>query len=357
MLKASDAMDETTINELNQLTPTLMRPIFNCALMLDRIAALQPVGRRALAARLHMSEREVRTLADELRASGYLRIDAAGMELTEAAREPLKTAQALVRSLRALSSLETKLTHLLGVRRVIVCAGNSDEDDSVLNEMGRAAASKLRPMLCDGATLAVTGGTTIAAVARNIPSGPPIDLQVLPARGGLGRTVETQAGTLAAEIARRLGGHHRLMHLPDTLTPAAQREIVKLPEIREVMDMLSHTDVLMYGIGRADDMARHRRMQPEELKLLKSRGAVAEAFGYYFDSDGQSVLAATSVGLDIAHVEQVRQVIAVAGGARKADAILAVTRHHRHDLLVTDEGAARQILHNIQLASQHRSVL
>lgn len=350
-------MDDTTIHELIQLAPTLMQPIFNCALMLDRIAALQPVGRRALAARLHMSEREVRSLADELRASGFLKIDAAGMELTEAAGEPLKTAHALVRSLRALNSLETKLTHLLGIRRIIVCAGNLDEDSGVLDEMGRAAAGKLRPMLHDGSTLAVTGGTTMAAVARSIPSGPPIDIKVLPAQGGLGRDVEIQAGTLAAEIARRLGGTHRLMHLPDTLTPAVQREIVKLPEIREVMDMLERTDVLMYGIGRADDMARNRRMPPEELDILQHRGAVAEAFGYYFDGEGRPVMAATSVGLDIKHVEHVRQVIAVAGGARKAEAILAVTRHHRHDLLVTDEGAARQILYNIQLASPHRNVL
>lgn len=350
-------MDEKTIHELTKLTPSLMQPVFNCAMMLDRIAALQPVGRRALAARLHMSEREVRSLADELKSSGYLKIDAAGMELTEAAQEPLKTAQALVRSLRALSSLETKLTHLLSVGRVIVCAGNCDEDASVLDDMGRAATGRLRQMLAPGATLAVTGGTTIAAAARAIPPGAPIDVQVLPARGGLGRNVETQAGTLAAEIARRLGGHHRLMHLPDTLTPAAQREIVKLPEIHEVMEMLKHTDVLMYGIGRADDMARNRRMSADDIATLKSRGAVAEAFGYYFDAEGLPVMAATSVGLDIEHVEHVKSIIAVAGGARKADAILAVTRHHWHDLLVTDEGAARQILHNIQLATQHKSVL
>ena len=124
-------------------------------------------------------------------------------------------------------------------------------------------------------------------------------MQVLPARGGLGRNVETQAGTLAAEIARRLGGHHRLMHLPDTLTPAAQREIVKLPEIHEVMEMLKRTDVLMYGIGRADDMARNRRMSADDIATLKSRGAVAEAFGYYFDAEGLPVMAATSVGLDV----------------------------------------------------------
>ena len=36
--------------------------------------------------------------------------------------------------------------------------------------------------------------------------------------------------------------------------------------------------------------------------------------------------------------------IAAAAGASKAEAILSVLRHDRHALLVTDEGAARQIL-------------
>ena len=36
--------------------------------------------------------------------------------------------------------------------------------------------------------------------------------------------------------------------------------------------------------------------------------------------------------------------VAVAAGSSKAEAIIAVLRGHRHELLVTDEGAARQML-------------
>ena len=42
-----------------------------------------------------------------------------------------------------------------------------------------------------------------------------MNVMVVPARGGMGGALETQANTLACEIARRLGGHHRMMHLPD----------------------------------------------------------------------------------------------------------------------------------------------
>ena len=78
----------------------------------------------------------------------------------------------------------------------MVVAGNADEDEHVLEEVGRSAASRLRHYLSDGSILAVTGGGTIAKVARYLPQGSPMDVTVLPARGGVGRKVETQALSL-----------------------------------------------------------------------------------------------------------------------------------------------------------------
>ena len=44
---------------------------------------------------------------------------------------------------------------------------------------------------------------------------------------------------------------------------------------------------------------------------------------------------------DIGHVSRAA---VLAGGASKAEAILAVLRHHPHKLLVTDEGAAMKMM-------------
>lgn len=51
-------------------------------LILERVAALEPIGRRALAARLHLAEREVRAAAEALKRAGCLTQSASGMELT-----------------------------------------------------------------------------------------------------------------------------------------------------------------------------------------------------------------------------------------------------------------------------------
>ena len=56
-------MDTSMLGTLSQIAPDLMEEIELRALVLERVAALAPIGRRALAARLHLSEREVRSAA------------------------------------------------------------------------------------------------------------------------------------------------------------------------------------------------------------------------------------------------------------------------------------------------------
>ena len=80
-----------------------------------------------------------------------------------------------------------------------------------------------------------------------------MNVMVVPAQGGFGREVETQANTLAAEIAQRLGGHHRLLHLPDHMDEQAKQEMLRLPEIRETMERIQRADIILHGIGCAQE--------------------------------------------------------------------------------------------------------
>ncbi len=337
-------MQEDFLDLMQHLAPDLAREMGLRALVLERIAVLQPVGRRQLAARLNLPEREIRTVATVLKEEGFIDLDAAGMSLTSAADAVLPGAREFSRAMRGLTALETTLSGLLNVPRVFVAAGNADEESHVLHDVGRMAAQRLRSILQSGDTLAVTGGGTMSEVARNMQPSSPMNVMVVPARGGMGRTVETQANTLAAEIARKLGGHHRLMHLPDHMDAAAMQEMRKLPEVRETIELLQRADVILHGIGRADEMAKHRHLSVSLTRKLLSEGAVAEAFGYYFDREGNCLYTASSVGVDLGRLKPNCLMIAVAAGEKKAEAMIAVLRHYRHEMLVTDEGAARKII-------------
>ena len=171
-----------------------------------------------------------------------------------------------------------------------------------------------------------------------------MNVMVVPARGGMGSSVETQANAVAAEIARRLGGHHRIMHLPDALDAQALQEMMKLPEVKETLDLLQRADLVVHGIGRADALTDWRNVPLSEKRDILSAGAVGEAFGHYFDIDGNAVCPSSAIGIDIAQYKRIDEVIAVAGGASKAEAIIAVSRIRPGMVLMTDESAARAII-------------
>ncbi len=337
-------MDADLITLMRRLAPDLIDEITRRALILERIAALQPVGRRQLAQRLNLPEREIRNTAIILKELGYLELDASGMSLSPKAEEVLEGARSFSSAMSGLAETERRLRGLLPVNQVLIAPGNADEDPQALQDVGRLCASKLRSMLRSGNTLAVTGGRTVAAVARNLQSPTSLNVMVVPARGGLGRSVELQANTLAEEIAGRLGGHYRLIHLPDTMDATAMQELCRLPEVQETLELLERADIILHGIGTAAEMMKERRVPRETQLRLTQEGARGESFGAYYDLQGKCLLESASLGVDLAKLKPTCRMIAAAAGASKAEAIIAILRHTKHTVLVTDQGAAERML-------------
>ena len=177
-------MDTSILGTLFDIAPDLMEEIELRTLVLERVAALGPIGRRALAQRLCLPEREVRSAADALRASGCINQSAAGMELTERGRGLVETARAVSRGRRSLSSMELALSHKLNVERVCVVRGDADMDESVLTEAAETAARQVRFLLQDAHVLAVSGGRMLRMTAEAVSIAAPLDVTVVPAQGG-----------------------------------------------------------------------------------------------------------------------------------------------------------------------------
>ncbi|MFY9485012.1 MAG: sugar-binding domain-containing protein [Bacillota bacterium] len=313
--------------------------------ILRNIHFSQPIGRRAMALRLKTQERVIRREIDFLRDAGMVEITGAGMHLTAEGEEILRELREYIRTLRGLSYLERSVAEVLGLQEVIVVSGDSDDDESVKKELAKAAAYYIKKNLKDDYTIAVTGGTTMAEVARAFaPSRTKRNVTVVPARGSLGEEIEQQSDTVAVAVAKGLGGSYRLLNLPDDLSEDIASQLVEEPRIYEVVEQIRNADMVVHGIGTAEEMARRRRLPEEQARLLRRLGAVGEAFGFYFDRNGSVVHTTPSLGLKIEDLSEIEQVIAVGGGRTKAEAIIAVSANNLHKALITDEGASRRIL-------------
>lgn len=340
-----------TVAGLQQrLVPELIDVLTKRYTILRTVSLLQPVGRRVLAQELGTTERKLRSEVEFLREQGLLAASGLGMTLTPAGEELMEELAQFMHEVRDLTRREAILAGCLNLARVIAVPGDSDVSETVQKDMGRAAAQYLKSILSDGMVIAVSGGTTLAAVAAAlVPANYHGSITVVPARGGMGEDLAKQAGTIAAKIAGKLNANHRLLHLPDSLGEEAAAAVEQEPEIREVLELVRSASVLLLGIGVAQAMARRRHLRPDQLALLDRLGAVGETFGYYFNRRGEIVYVTPSTGLKLENIKRIGHVIAVAGGASKAEAIVSVLSYKFPPVtLITDEGALTGMLNLLE---------
>ncbi|HBS46270.1 MAG TPA: hypothetical protein DEA91_20665 [Paenibacillus sp.] len=329
-----------------QLLPDLMETLKRRYTILHQIMLSDIIGRRTLAASLDMTERVLRAETDLLKSQGLIEIESVGMRISAAGRRLLDLLEPVVKSLFGLDELEEKIRATYGLDKVIVVPGDCESSPFTKRELGRAGAKALLSVLRTDDIVAVTGGSTLADMADQLT--PPLSLSYknawfVPARGGLGESMEIQANTIASTMAKRVGANYRLLHVPDLLSGDAYQSLALDSNIGEIVQIIRSSRIIVHGIGDAIEMTRRRKLDEATVSEIQGEGAVAESFGYYFNEEGQVVHTMLTMGLRLEDIVRTETVIGIAGGKPKAKAIHAMLRFGQENILVTDEAAAVEI--------------
>ncbi|MFY9214473.1 MAG: sugar-binding transcriptional regulator [Tissierellaceae bacterium] len=334
-----------TIEILKKMVPEIMDLVEKRYLILRTIYYNEPIGRRTIAHKLGLKERSVRYEANLLSDQGLINIDNMGMYITEDGKELIKSLSGLYGELKGITRIERILEERLKIKRVYIAPGTFLEDQTVIKDMGKIVSQLLDRLIQPKDIIGITGGNTMAAITDEFSDySKKRDVIVTPARGGLGSDLNTQSNSIAAKLAEHLGGSYRLLYVPDGLDGETFDLILKNKEVKESIDTINKMNVLIFGIGRADTMAERRKLPKEKVDELLSKKAVAEAFGHYFDICGKEIWEYKTIGLSLDKFKSLNNLIGVAGGEEKAEAIIAVSSLNPNMVLVTDEAAARKIL-------------
>ena len=210
--------DAVLIEIQQQLLPDLLVVMRKRYLILRQVMLSESIGRRSLAASLDMTERVLRAETDFLKSQDLLIIDAAGMRISDSGKRLLEEMEPLYKVMFGLSELEERIRKLLWIKAG--CDRRRDSENSLHSkrELGRAGCSVLRKAMGKNDVIAVTGGSTLAQVANQLTSQPPLKGNwFVPARGGLGESLDYQANTIASTMAKRTGAQYRMLHVPDHL--------------------------------------------------------------------------------------------------------------------------------------------
>ncbi|WP_170008155.1 sugar-binding transcriptional regulator [Bacillus fonticola] len=332
------------VTAIRQLTPELVPLLQRRYVVLKAIGRMGPVGRRSVAQTLGLSERVLRGEVNNLKTQELLDVSSEGMRMTEKGRQTLLELDELMRDLLNLTELQHALMDEYALEKVFIVPGNSDESPWVKRELGRVTVECMKQLRTGKNIIAVTGGTTMATVADMLTPDFGTDALFVPARGGIGEEIYNQANTICAKMAEKTQAEYKALYVPDQVSQDAYEKFVQEPSIREVLEYISAADFVLHGIGDAMTMAKRRKTSEEDVKKIQQGHAVGEAFGYYFDEEGNVVYKVQTIGIQLEHLKGAKHLLAVAGGASKAKAIQAYCKQAPSaTILITDEAAARNM--------------
>jgi central glycolytic genes regulator len=341
---------QDTLKLQQKVVPEMIELLEKRYKILRTIYYNQPIGRRVLSNLLEMGERIIRTEISFLKSKNLIEINTPGMTITDEGEEIINKLKDSIHEIKGLSEIEKYIKEKLSLKQVIVVPGDMDEDKTIINELGKVAAHYINGIIKENYTIALTGGTTIKEVVDNLSKINNLkNILIIPARGGMGGNVETQANTLAASFANRVGGRYKLLHVPDNLSSSVLNSLLNEEDIKEIKNNIDNSNVLIFGIGRTDEMGKRRGLTQDQLDKLEKIGAVGEAFGYYFNCKGEIVYSTPTIGVNMDNIKKIGTAVAIAGGKSKAQAILAieVNNTNKNNVLITDEGAAREMVNII----------
>lgn len=242
--------------------------------------------------------------------------------------------------------LETQLEERYSLRAVqVVGTDASQPAETSLKQIGMAAATYLVRTILPRQTIGLAWGSTLNAMVQALSPLPIDGVRVVQTLGGIGPPdAEAYAGDLVRRLAQQLGAAAVLLPAPGVVSTAAVRDaLCEDPHVRAALDLLDALDVVFVGIGSLASnpvLTDGHSLPPGTHAELVAAGAVGDIALRFFDAKGKSVKTSLDeriLGISADQLRRAGQVVAVAGGQEKVDAIHAALMSDIVHVLITDE--------------------
>ncbi len=242
-----------------------------------------------------------------------------------------------------------------GLRNAVVVKSPADRSDLTGDaapdpeNLGVVAAGLLSELVREGDVLGLAWGRSIITMANALESLPPCTVVQLTGVYDAG-TAERGSVEAVRRTAQVAGGEAHPMYapmvLPDAGTAAALRQQTG---IAAAMGYFDKVTVAVVSIGSWEPRVStvYDALSDAERRHYAELGVAAEMSSHLFAADGRRVghdLRDRCITVDADRLRRVPEVVAIAGGIRKAGAVGAVLRSGLVTSLVTDTAAADHLL-------------
>ncbi|HWL69555.1 MAG TPA: sugar-binding transcriptional regulator [Geminicoccus sp.] len=287
-----------------------------------------------IASRLSMSRVKVNRLIAQAHREGLIRVFIEG------------TPQECV-------TLEDRLCRKFGLSGCFVAPMlGEDERPLPVETLAVAGARVLHNALETGQArlIGVGHGRTLAAMADRLPRQQRDGVRFVSLLGSLTRNAAANPFDVIHRLCERTGAESYFLPVPFFADNGEDKAVLMAQRsVRHALDLGRQADLVIAGLGEVASgsfLVRTGMITAEELDELRRLGAVGEILGRFFDANGRLVDAeinARAIAIDLADL-QGKEVVILAGGRSKPQAIRAILSTGLVTRLVTDEATAHAVI-------------
>ncbi len=250
--------------------------------------------------------------------------------------------------------LATRLADGFGLKEAFVVPTSVDHaDNDILRVVSEMGALYFENHIQPNQVVTVTWGRTLLQVARALNENPVRGVAVAQTLGGLnsGHTYNLNPYRVASLFGEKLHAPVYHLYVPVMVASKELRDLfLSDPGVQSTLAVARLAAMTLVSVGKVDHTAtvvQTGLLDGSVVEQLKARGAVGDISGRYFDVHGQRVLGDVDdriMALPWEDFERFQNVVAIACGVDKRDAILGALRTGIIDRLIIDDQTAQALL-------------
>jgi DNA-binding transcriptional regulator LsrR (DeoR family) len=290
---------------------------------------LEGASKSDIAAELGVSRFKVARMLERARATGLVRI-----ELDTRGEIDL--------------DLSMRLRSGHGLRHCVVIDAPEDDEALLRGALGRAAAELLTEIVEPGDVLGLAWSRSLMAMRTALTRLPACDVVQL--TGALSLPNDDSSIELVRDLARKSNGEGFFYYAPMVLPDAATAKALRTqPDVARAVERYPDVTKAVIGVGAWQQGLSTvvGALTEQERREIYDLGVRGELSGVQIDGEGNPVVTPLTdrlIGIDAQQLHAVPDVIAVAYGTAKVDAVKAGIRGGFITSLVTHTGLASGLL-------------
>lgn len=240
-------------------------------------------------------------------------------------------------------NLERKLAEVWGLKDTFIVPTPPPEAN-VNETIAKAAAMYINNRITENCFINMGYGDTLSKILNHLATMNEFPISVVSLTGGVSYYLpNVQSHTFNAKLY--------LIPAPLLVSSGEMVEAMRQePSVMEVFRMVRLASITLVGIGGMGDDAtilENGILSKNDFLYLSMKGAVGDILSHFIDKDGNPIQTDVDKRLISTSLETIREldnVIGVAAGLSKIEAIRAALRGRYLDILITDEETAAKLV-------------